>query len=73
MPSVLIITAEQDLLAKEADLYAEKLQKAGIEVTYKQYKGVVHGFIHSGSLEKAESAWHFIRDTLKNKKYPLFK
>ncbi|MCM3537626.1 alpha/beta hydrolase [Priestia endophytica] len=71
MPSVLIITAEKDSLAKEADLYAEKLQKAGIEVTYKQYKAV-HGFIHSRSLEKAESAWHFIRDTLKNKKYTLF-
>ena len=73
MPSVLIITAEQDSLAKEADLYVEKLQKAGIEVTYKKYKGAVHGFIHSGSLEKAESARHFIHDTLKNKKYTLFK
>jgi acetyl esterase len=73
MPSVLIITAEQDSLAKEADLYAEKLQKAGIEVTYKKYKGAVHDFIHSRSLEKAESARHFIHDTLKNKKYTLFK
>nr|MDH3175978.1 alpha/beta hydrolase fold domain-containing protein [Bacillus pumilus] len=61
----LVITAERDSLAQEAEQYAEKLKEAGIDVTYRQFKGVPHAFTHAGDLEIAEEAWHLMSDQLK--------
>ncbi|MFA3776229.1 alpha/beta hydrolase [Bacillus safensis] len=65
MPPALVITAEKDSLAEEAEQFAAKLKEAGIDVTYKQFKGVPHGFTHAGDLAIAEEAWHLMGDKLK--------
>jgi acetyl esterase len=44
LPPAIILTAELDMLCDEAELYAMKLIKAGVEVTIKRFTGAVHGF-----------------------------
>jgi acetyl esterase len=48
LPRTWIQTAEFDPLRDEGRLYAEKLAKAGVEVEYKCYEGMVHGFVRMG-------------------------
>ena len=45
LPPALIFTAQCDPLRDEAKLYAQKLEEAGIEVIYKEYEGMIHGFL----------------------------
>jgi acetyl esterase len=40
----IIITAEFDPLLSDSLLYAERLRGAGNHVTYKEFKGMIHGF-----------------------------
>lgn len=44
LPPALITTAEYDPLLDEGEAYADKLRREGVEVTYKEYKGVTHVF-----------------------------
>ncbi len=66
LPPALIITAEFDSLADEADYYASRLEEAGVFVKKKKYLGAAHAFTHSGELKQAEEAWHLISDELKD-------
>lgn len=43
-PPTLLITADEDRLADEGDLFAMKLAQAGVVVTAKRFQGCVHGF-----------------------------
>lgn len=65
LPAALITTAEYDSLADEAEVYADRLKKAGVEVFYQKFKGVSHGFTHSGDRESAENAWELIIEHLR--------
>jgi acetyl esterase len=65
LPEAFVITAERDSLAAEGEKYAERLKQAAVKVTYKQYKGVPHGFTHFGDLSVAQEAWHLMSDKLK--------
>lgn len=65
LPPALIITAEFDSLADEADYYASQLEEAGVTVKKKRYLGAAHAFTHTGELKQAEEAWHLISDELK--------
>ncbi len=55
LPPATIITAEMDPLRDEGRQYADKLEKAGVQVRYHCYKGMVHGFI---SADKVLSQAH---------------
>jgi acetyl esterase len=66
LPPALIVTAECDPLRDEAELYAERLQAAGVEAHVRRYPGEVHGFAASlGMRVAAESAHEWIVDGLR--------
>ena len=44
LPPAYVETAEFDCLHDDGILYAEKLHKAGVEVTLNETKGTMHGF-----------------------------
>jgi acetyl esterase len=44
LPPTLMITAEYDILLKQCDSYSEKLRKAGVLTSSRNYEGAIHGF-----------------------------
>jgi acetyl esterase len=53
LPPALIQTAQCDPLRDEGRMYAEKLRQAGVRATYREYEGMIHGFL---------SFWMFFRE-----------
>ncbi len=45
LPPCLLVTAEFDPLHDQAIAYAKRLEKAGIEVHHREFKGMLHGFV----------------------------
>ena len=43
-PPTLVITAGQDSLAGETEAFKDTLISAGVDVTFKRFEGVIHGF-----------------------------
>ncbi len=57
LPPAFIITAGYDPLRDEGREYAERLAKAGVEVAYREYSDMVHGFLlFGGVLDTANTA-----------------
>ena len=52
LPPAFILTAEYDPLKDEGMKYAERLREAGNDVVFKEYEGMIHGFISMPKLSK---------------------
>lgn len=50
LPPATIITAEIDPLRSEGQLYAEALERAGVDVRYRNFDGVTHEFFGMGAV-----------------------
>jgi acetyl esterase len=57
LPPALVLTAGFDPLIDEGRAYAERLAREGVEVSYRQFDDMVHGFLlFGGVLETANAA-----------------
>jgi acetyl esterase len=57
LPPAFILTAGFDPLLDEGRQYAELLARAGVEVAYREYPDMIHGFIlMGGALDTANEA-----------------
>jgi acetyl esterase len=57
LPPAFVLTAGYDPLVDEGRAYATALSQAGVEVTYREYPDMVHGFVlFGGVLETANAA-----------------
>ena len=61
LPPAYVMTAEFDPLRDEGRAYADKLAAAGVPVTYRQWDGLVHGFLGMGAM--IPQARHAIDET----------
>jgi acetyl esterase len=58
-----VLTAEYDPLLDDGKSYADKMAEAGVRVQYKEYKGLVHGFLNIPKIDpEAMQAYRDIRD-----------
>lgn len=68
LPPAIIVTAGFDPLRDEGEAYARKLSAAGVEVQYKCYERLIHGFIGlAGVVESAAAALDEIAGMLERK------
>lgn len=67
LPKTLIMTAEYDALCKEGHDYADKLKEAGVDVSYKEYAGSIHGFLDIPIVSpKIDEAYSDLKTFLEN-------
>ena len=69
LPPTLVIAAEHDPLRAENEAYANRLQAAGVAVTYKMFAGCMHAFTHVGPEPSATEAWSLIQSSLRQAFY----
>lgn len=67
LPRTMIITAGIDPLHDEGKMLADKLEAAGVKVTYKDYSGVTHEFFGMGAvvpeaMEAEDAAANFLKN-----------
>jgi acetyl esterase len=55
LPPAFVLTAGYDPLVDEGRAYAERLAAAGVEVSYREYSDMVHGFVLFGGVVDAAS------------------
>ncbi len=67
LPPALIITAECDPLCDEGEAYAQRLEDAGVAVTYTRYDGMIHPFFSlSGAIPQGLQAIQQVADAVRN-------
>ncbi|XXM72376.1 alpha/beta hydrolase [Lysinibacillus sphaericus] len=66
LAAALILIAEFDAFRPEAEHYADKLKRAGVDVRDVLFRDCYHAFTHLGPNEKAEEAWQLIAEKIKS-------
>lgn len=56
LPPTVVVTAEFDPLCDQGAAFAEAVADAGVDVTYRCFPGLIHGFIHFGPLVSSAQA-----------------
>jgi acetyl esterase len=56
LPPALVVTAGYDPLIDEGRAYADKLRAAGVEVAYREFADMVHGFVLFGGVVDTANA-----------------
>lgn len=56
LPRAMVLTAGYDPLADEGKAYAERLAREGVEVSYREFPDMLHGFILMGGVLDAANA-----------------
>jgi acetyl esterase len=56
LPPAFVVTAGYDPLVDEGKAYAQRLAKAGVEVAYREFSDMVHGFVLFGGVVDAANA-----------------
>jgi len=65
MPPTMVVTDQRDVLRSQGELFARKLEAAGVPLTHRHYDGVMHEFFGAAAvLDQAaeaqrEAARHF--------------
>lgn len=55
LPPALVITDEADVLRDQGEAYANRLRRAGVEVTAVRYQGVIHDFVMLNALRQTHA------------------
>lgn len=72
LPPAIIYTAENDPLRDEGELYAKRLNEAGVEASLTRYDGLMHGYIMQWRvLDKGMDSLRKISKSIKERLYSL--
>lgn len=68
LPPALLVTAEFDPLLDEGKAFAERLMEEGVEVDYRCFEGMIHGFFgFSGRIDKGKELIELISKYIKDR------
>jgi acetyl esterase len=66
LPPTVLITAQYDPLSSDGENYRDRLIEDGVQVTFKEFEGVIHGFFRAPEITQASNeAIAFVAQELK--------